>query len=216
MNAEKYVNSIMKKVRCGKQKRKEIRQQLLSDISAELEDGETLEHVMERMGAASEVAEEFNQNLSEAEQERYRRGRRWMFFGCATVALALIVGGIYWFLPKTYDISQGGYFDAETVGAGMQQVVAELDRGDYTALQKNATEEMKTVLSAEYMESAKKATVAGDWGALQTYGTAYTAQIKQQGKRYAVGQMTVNYENASVTYTFTFDEDMKLAGLYMK
>lgn len=216
MSAEKYVNSIMKKVRCGKQKRKEIRQQLLSDISAELEEGETLEHVMERMGPAWEVAEEFNQNLSEAEQERYRRGRRWMIFGCAVVVMVLIVGGIYWFLPKTYEISKGGYFDAKTVETEMQQVIAELDRGDYAAMQANATEEMMPVLTAEYMESAKKATVAGDWGALQTYGTAYMAQMKQQGKRYAVGQMTVSYENASVTYILTFDEDMKLAGLFMK
>ncbi|MBP3487219.1 MAG: DUF3887 domain-containing protein [Roseburia sp.] len=215
MNAEKYVDSVVKKVRCGREKRKEIRQQLLSDISAELEEGETLEHVIGRMGSAAEAAEEFNQNLPEAELKRYRRGKRWKISGCIAVALVLIACGIYWFLPKTYELSKGGYFDAKTVEAGMQEVIAELDRGDYEAMQANATEEMQPVLTAEYMESAK-ATVSDDWGAFQAYGTAYMVQIKQQGKRFAVGQMTVSYENASVTYTLTFDEDMKLAGLFIK
>lgn len=215
MNAEKYVDSVVRKVRCGREKRKEIRQQLLSDISAELEEGETLEHVIGRMGSAAEAAEEFNQNLPEAELKRYRRGKRWKISGCIAVALVLIACGIYWFLPKTYELSKGEYFDAKTVEAGMQEVIAELDRGDYEAMQANATEEMQPVLTAEYMESAK-ATVSDDWGAFQAYGTAYMMQIKQQGKRFAVGQMTVSYENASVTYTLTFDEDMKLAGLFIK
>lgn len=215
MNAEKYVDSVVRKVRCGREKRKEIRQQLLSDISAELEEGETLEHVIGRMGSAAEAAEEFNQNLPEAELKRYRRGKRWKISGCIAVALALVVCGIYWFLPKTYELSKGGYFDEETIEARMQEVIAELDRGDYEAMQANATEEMQPVLTAEYMESAK-ATVSDDWGAFQAYGTAYMVQMKQQGKRFALGQMTVSYENASVTYTLTFDEDMRLAGLYMK
>lgn len=215
MNAEKYVDSVVRKVRCGREKRKEIRQQLLSDISAELEEGETLEHVIGRMGSAAEAAEEFNQNLPEAELKRYRRGKRWKISGCIAVALVLIACGIYWFLPKTYELSKGGYFDAKTVETGMQEVIAELDRGDYEAMQANATEEMQPVLTAEYMESAK-ATVSDDWGAFQAYGTAYMMQIKQQGKRFAVGQMTVSYENTSVTYTLTFDEDMKLAGLFIK
>ena len=82
-------------------------------------------------------------------------------------------------------------------------------------MQAKATEEMKPMLTAESMESAK-ATVSDDWGAFEAYGTVYAVQIKQQGKRYAVGQMTVGYENVSVTYTLTFEEDMKLAGLYIR
>lgn len=215
MSAEKYVDSVVKKVRCGRDKRKEIRQQLLSDISAELEDGGTLESAIARMGSAAELAEEFNQNLPEEERKRYRRGRSGKIFGCIAVALVLMAGVIYWFLPKYCEITKGGYFAEETMEARMQEVVAELDRGDYEALEASATEEMKPVINAEDMESVK-AMVSDDWGAFQAYGTAYMIQMKQQGKRYAIGQMTVSYENVSVTYTLTFDEDMKLAGLYIK
>ena len=42
------------------------------------------------------------------------------------------------------------------------------------------------------------------------------SEIRQRGQRYAVVQVAVMYENVEVTYTITFDENMKLAGLYMK
>lgn len=215
MSAEKYVDSVVRKVRCGREKKKEIRRQLLSDITAACEEGESLESIIGRMGSAAEAAEEFNQNLLEAEQKRYRREKRWKIFGCIAVVLVLLLSGIYWFLPKTYELSKGGYFDGETVEARMQEVIAELDRGDYEAMQAKATEEMKPMLTAEYMESAR-GTVSDDWGTLEAYGTVYAVQVKQQRKRYAVGQITVGYENVSVTYTLTFDEDMKLAGLYIR
>ena len=42
------------------------------------------------------------------------------------------------------------------------------------------------------------------------------SEIRQNGQRYVVVQVAVTYENVNVTYTITFDENMKLAGLYMK
>ncbi len=65
MTAETYVNQIVKKVKCPKQKRSEIAKQLLADIYTELEQGEQLERIMLRMGEPIAVAEEFNQNLPE-------------------------------------------------------------------------------------------------------------------------------------------------------
>ncbi len=41
-------------------------------------------------------------------------------------------------------------------------------------------------------------------------------EVLQRGKYFAVCQVTVTYENTSVTYTISFDESMKIAGLYMK
>ena len=42
------------------------------------------------------------------------------------------------------------------------------------------------------------------------------AETKQKGNLYAVTQTTVEYENATVTYTISFDRNLKVAGLYMK
>ena len=56
MTAEKYVNAIVKKIKCGKKRREEIRQQLLSDISAQMSQGRKLDDIMRQMGATSEIA----------------------------------------------------------------------------------------------------------------------------------------------------------------
>ncbi|MCF2641866.1 MAG: DUF3887 domain-containing protein [Lachnospiraceae bacterium] len=58
--------------------------------------------------------------------------------------------------------------------------------------------------------------VGSDWGEIQSFGDFYMSEIRQRGQRYAVVQVAVMYENVEVTYTITFDENMKLAGLYMK
>ena len=55
-----------------------------------------------------------------------------------------------------------------------------------------------------------KASISNDFGKFISYGKIYTAEQKQLGVTYAVVQMNLSYENVSVTYTISFDEDMKL------
>ena len=42
------------------------------------------------------------------------------------------------------------------------------------------------------------------------------AEITQMNRHFAVCQVNVSYENVSVVYTITFDENMNVAGLYFK
>ena len=101
MTAEKYVRDITQKIRCSKKKRMEIKQQLLSDISAALENGEGLEEVLKRMGSVKEVVKEFNQNLSEQEEKAYQKGKRRSIFLGALLAVMVLIAVGYWYLPKT-------------------------------------------------------------------------------------------------------------------
>ena len=57
MTAETYVNQIVKKVKCSKQKREEIRRELLSDIRMDMEQGTSLKAVMLRIGEPIAVAD---------------------------------------------------------------------------------------------------------------------------------------------------------------
>lgn len=41
-------------------------------------------------------------------------------------------------------------------------------------------------------------------------------EMAQGNQHFAVGEVTVAYENVSVTYRLTYDEDMLLAGLYVR
>ena len=65
------------------------------------------------------------------------------------------------------------------------------------------------------MEEAKK-TIGDDWGTFRNFGKTYMTEIRQNGQSFAMVQMNASYDNVSVTYTLTFDVEMKLAGIYMK
>ena len=41
-------------------------------------------------------------------------------------------------------------------------------------------------------------------------------EVAQSGKHFATCQAQVSYENIIITYTISFDENMKLSGLFMK
>ena len=215
MTVEKYVKMIVKRIRCSRKKRIEIGKQLLSDISSELENGEKPEAVMSRMGRAWEVAEEFNQNLPESERKSYRRNRIIKFVLIIAVILVAAVGVLFWFLPKSSTIGSSGVFSQEAVEQQTKWAIQELDNHDLEGLKEHATDEMSAVLTSETIENARNG-ISDDWGDFRSFGIVYMSELKQRGHYYAVTQVTASYENVSVTYTITFDENMKLSGLYMK
>ena len=85
----------------------------------------------------------------------------------------------------------------------------ELLRSDYTA------EEMLPYMTEEYMEEAKTS-ICDDWGKSLSYGKIYSEKVTQNGTTYTVVQVSASYENVSVIFTITFEEDGKIAGFYMK
>lgn len=219
MTAEQYVNSIVKKIKCSGNKKKEIARQLRSEIDAELENGETLDVVLARMGSPEEIAVEFNQNMPERERKKYVRAKRFkicgVIAGILLVVILIAAAVLKWTTPKVSDVAEGGIFQKEAVESQAKKIVDDLNAGDYDTLTAESIPEMASVTTKETMDSARKQ-VCDDWGAFEKFGTVYMAEVEQQGKAYAVVELSAVYENISVTYTITFDEDMKLAGLYMK
>ena len=90
-----------------------------------------------------------------------------------------------------------------------------LDNGDYDGLRKMAVDKLAPMINEEEMEHARD-NLAEDWGKLLNYGSIYMVESVQRGQHSAVVQMSISYENASVTYTISFDKNMKLNGLWMK
>lgn len=215
MTEEKYVKSIVKKVKCSGRKRKEIKAQLLSDISMAKENGESLASIMERMGSCSAVAGEFNENMTPLEVKKYKRSRNLKLVGLIPAILILFCLCIYWLLPKAEAIEKGGVFKESLVKAQMENVITWVGEDDYEQLEDISISVLKPTFEGNTFPQAK-ASISEDWGEFKSYGKFYFSQIKQQGKTYAVGQVTVNYENTNVTYTITFDKDLNLAGLYIQ
>ncbi len=100
MTAEAYVNKIVKKIKCSGKRRREIKRQLLSDISSELAGGEKLEAIVGRMGEPREAAAEFNQNMPETERKAYSRNKVIKVLAVIAVVIAAAACILYWMLPK--------------------------------------------------------------------------------------------------------------------
>ena len=215
MDAQKYVKAIARKIKCSGKKKKEIKKQLMTDIQMRIKQGEQLEEIISQMGTVREIAEGFNENISEEEQKRFVRNRVLKIVVPVITVLILLVLLVYWMLPKSFDIAKSKYFNEEQVEAAMKETIELLDAGDYAALQERADSQMQSVLNDETMEQAR-GLLSDDWGQRQQFGAAYMAELVQGNKHFAVGEITVTYENVSATYRLTYDEEMRLSGIYVR
>ena len=215
MDEKRYVNAVARKLKCGGKRKREIKRQLLADIQARKNQGERLEDIISRMGKAEEIADGFNENISVEEQKRYAGNR--VLKIAISIALALFFLGMagYWLFPKTVDIEKSRNFDKEEVEVAIKETIELLDAEEYAALQENAIPQMQSFLNAETRESMRK-TLSDDWGERKQFGAVYMAEVIQGNKHLAVGEMTVTYENVSVTYRLSYDEDLRLAGIYVR
>lgn len=215
MDEKRYVNAVARKLKCGGTRKREIKRQLLADMQARENQGERLDDIISRMGKAEEIAEGFNENISVEERKRYARNR--VLKIVIPIALALVFLGMagYWLFPKTVDIEKSRYFDKEEVEAAMKETVELLDAEEYATLQENAIPQMQSLLNAETRESMRE-TLSDDWGERRQFGVVYLVEVVQGNRHLAVGEMTVTYENVSVTYRLTYDEDMRFAGIYVR
>lgn len=215
MTAESYVNGIVKKIRCGGKRKREIRKQLLAEVRLRMEQGYSLQKVIGEMGSVKEIADSFNENIPDGDRKRYTKTRLLMLLLPIVLVLLALIGAGYWFMPKVTDIGQSRYFQQETVERKMQDTVTLFNAGDYDALQTEAVPELQPYLTAEALENAKQQTAA-EWGEFQQFGAVYMQELTQGNRHYAVGEITAHYERVNVIFRLTYDETMKLTGLYMR
>lgn len=215
MNEKQYVNAIVRKIKCGAMKRKDIKKQLLGEIYERREQGEEMTAIMERMGSPGEIAGGYNENMSDAEKKRYTINKILKILILVVLLGSIAAGAIRWAIPRQKDIAQSTVFNQDEVEEAMKRVVALLDSDDYETLKKEAIPEMQQVLTETGIGQAKKS-LAKDWGERLQFGKIYTTELTQKNIHYAVGEITVGYENISVTYRITFNSEMLLAGLYIR
>ena len=215
MNQEQYIKAILKKLKCGSEKKKEIRKELESDIAGALEAGETMEEIMKRMGDASFVASEFNNNFSEKELVKAKQKKILIITTSILIALIVIFAIGFWAIPKSYPLDKNGTYTEEEVIEQAKTIIGYFNAEDYDSLAASSTTRLKQYMTQQGLEGAKSY-ISDDWGAFLAFGNAYTCEVIQMGNSSIVVQITTTYENTAVTYTLTFDQNLDLAGFYMK
>lgn len=211
----KYIHQIIRKLKCSKVKREEIKKQLTADFMGAEENGEKPEDIIKRMGNPSEIAEEFNSSFPASELKKYKKEKWIRRSAIGILILLLLAAVVYWILPKTKPVEDGGVFKESEVRAQAEAVIQSLSGSDYESLRQYADEKMSSVLTDDFLEKAKD-NFGPEWGEFRSYGNIYSAQVTQMGKTYAVVQVNASFEKVSITFNISFDQNMKLAGLYMK
>lgn len=216
MNQEKYIKAVLKKLRCSGSKKKEIQRELESDISAALENGESLEEIMVRMGNPVSLAGEFNDNFSKEEVAAFKRRKGFGIAGIVMGVLVVLLLAGFYVIPKNYPMGKSGLYTEEEVTEQTKTVISYFNEGDYEAIQEMCfSKSMEQAMTEEKLGEVKKL-FGEDWGEFVTYGNIYLGEVVQMGRSYAVVQMNVTYENTGITYTLMFDKDLKLCGFYVK
>ena len=216
MADKNYIRKIMKRLKCSKGKRMEIKKDLTMDILAAEENGENWEDIKKRMGDPEGIAAEFNSNFSEEERKKYKKEKsikRTLSVVC--VIILILAAGFYWVVPKSIPIEQSKIFSEKEIVEKAEDIIRLVEAGDYEALRESAIQKLGPAIKEEVLEGVKNS-LGSDWGSFQSFGNYYIAEIKQMGKRTGVIQLNASYENTSITYTISFNEDMKLIGLYLK
>ena len=106
-----------------------------------------------------------------------------------------------------------GFNEAE-VQAAAENVIDLLNQRDAEGLTALMTEEMKAVLTADIQ--AQIFALLDESGAFQEIADLKMGGSTQNGITYAAVAAKAKYANREITYTISFDQDMKLAGLYLK
>ena len=206
---KKYINQIIRKIKCSKTTREEIKRQLISEMYEGLKDS------VQSPGNPVEIAEEFNNSFSEEEKKVYKKEKWMKIVGLVLVLFIVLAGIIWWIIPKQIWLEDSKVFDVNAVEAQAEAVVDYFGKDDYESLKEISDDKMREFLNTHDLES-DKVLIGEDWGEQESVGKVYMVELTQRGRKSAVVQMHVQYENANVLYTISFNRDMELQGFWMQ
>ena len=106
-------------------------------------------------------------------------------------------------------------FDVQVVEQHVMATIERFEKDDVTGLQAEATIDLRPHLTAEQITGAK-AEFAPKWGARGGVGKPLMTAGKEDGKWYVICELAVGYKATAVVYRLTYDENMKLAGFFVR
>ena len=147
------------------------------------------------------------------------------------LAATLVAGGAFLAAPAAYaeenaapaaeqtqtqeQAAEQTPFDVQVVEQHVMATIARFEKDDVTGLQAEATTELRPHLTAEQISGAK-AEYAPKWGARAGVGKPLMTAGKEGDKWYVICELAVGYKATAVVYRLTYDENMKLAGLFVR
>lgn len=108
-------------------------------------------------------------------------------------------------------------FDEEKVKVQAENVVTLFSNNEYEKVTNEFTrEDLKTALTSDVLSDAK-AQVMPNAGTLDKFSqSSILAKKDKDGNDFVLAIVVAKYSNQTVTYTISFDENMKIIGFYLK
>ena len=213
MNKKQYIKKVIRLLGCSRQQKRKIQLDLENDIEMALKQGESLEDIIQRMGAPEEVAREFNENMGVQPPRSHKK--------MIIIIIGILVGvGLAVFLfirsmiPEYTDLQDSSYFQQEQVAQIMAEVILDVSPLDEQSLIERCDETMAQTLTEHSLSEALES--LGELGDFQRITSERYVEVNQNGYICVVGEIVALYQKRSVTYTITLDQNYQLAGLYMK
>lgn len=213
MNKKQYIKKVVKLLGCSRQQKRKIQLDLENDIEMALKQRESLEDIIQRMGAPEEVAREFNENMGVQPPRSHKK--------MIIIIIGILVGvGLAVFLfirsmiPEYTDLQDSSYFQQEQVAQIMAEVILDVSPLDEQSLIERCDETMAQTLTEHSLSEALES--LGELGDFQRITSERYVEVNQNGYICVIGEIVALYQKRSVTYTITLDQNYQLAGLYMK
>ena len=213
MNKKQYIKKVIRLLGCSRQQKRKIQLDLENDIEMALKQGESLEDIIQRMGAPEEVAREFNENMGVQPPRSHKK--------MVIIIIGFLVGvGLAVFLfirsmiPEYTDLQDSSYFQQEQVAQIMAEVILDVSPLDEQSLIERCDETMAQTLTEHSLSEALES--LGELGDFQRITSERYVEVNQNGYICVIGEIVALYQKRSVTYTITLDQNYQLAGLYMK
>lgn len=153
--------------------------------------------------------------MSEEEKKVNSRKHTGIILLAFAAVICFFAAFAWWLFPKASAVGTSSIYREETLEEKALQVVFLLDQNDFDSLRAGATEEMQSVLTQAQIDQIRDQ-LSDNWGEGISLEIFSVQEVKQQGKIYASVQALAAYENITVLYTISFDQEMRLSGIYMK
>lgn len=213
MNEEKYIREVLKQLNCSKKDKLKIKEDLKSDLQLALESGKTWQEIQESLGSPLDYANELNEEF--AYSPKKSRKKLIITIICIVIIVILaIVWAFNYFIPKTYPLGDSTIFKKDELQVQVDEVIDDLNNENYSALKNISSDELKAHINKKELNKAKA--TLGNLGTYQKITNQEFYEVKAQGQTYALIEVVALYDVRSVTYTISFNEEMELAGIYMK
>lgn len=134
------------------------------------------------------------------------------------LGVGLLVGALFFWIeyPRMKEFGAAGIFTEEEVREKTEELIGLFSAQNYQEiLDSYGGKAFQKTADVEKLENAA-IFVSTDWGDFQEISDITLGEMKKAGKWYAVAESQVVYEHVTVTFTFSFDKDMKLAGVHLK